>query len=312
MSPVEKKSMIVRDHPCLTVSQQCRLVKLSRSTFYYAPIGIDDETLVEITAIDKAFTKYPFFGSRMITQTVKAEGTVINRKRVQRLMRVMGLESTAPKPNTSTPAPDHPVYPYLLRGLTISRPNQAWATDITYIPMARGFLYLVAIMDWHSRYVLAWRLSNTLDTEFCVAALEEALQGGRPEIFNTDQGSQFTSEAFTGVLKREGVRISMDGKGRYLDNLFVERLWRTVKYEEVYLKAYAGGREAKAGLDAYFRFYNTQRPHQALGYRTPAEVFTGHIEGPHKPETRCLEKAYVVDSRGTVGPSLILAASLSS
>ncbi len=193
-------------------------------------------------------------------------------------MRLMGLEAIYRRPNTSKPAPDNKVYPYLLKGLEINRINQVWAADITYIPMARGFLYLVAIMDWYSRYVVSWKLSNTLDADFCLKALEEALGKGRPEVFNTDQGSQFTSEGFTELLEQHGTRISMDGKGRYIDNIFVERLWRTVKYEEVYLKAYTDGRLAKTELEAYFRFYNAQRPHQALGYRTPAEVST---------ETRC-------------------------
>ena len=201
------------------------------------------------------------------------QGQTVNRKRVQRLMRTMGLRAIYRRPRTSQPGPGHKVYPYLLSGMEITRPNQVWAADITYIPMAKGFHYLVAIMDWYTRYVIAWRLSNTLDVAFCVAALEEALGKETPEVFNTDQGSQFTGEAFTGLLESSGVRISMDGKGRYADNILLERLWRTVKYEEVYLKAYSGGREAKAGLDAYFHFYNNQRPHQALGYRTPAEVF---------------------------------------
>jgi len=192
-------------------------------------------------------------------------------------MRTMGLAAIYRRPRTSNPAPGHKVYPYLLGGMDITRPNQVWAADITYIPMARGLLYLGAIMDWYSRYVVAWNLSNTLDAQFCVEALEEALEKGRPDVFNTDQGSQFTSEAFTGCLDRQGVRISMDGKGRYSDDIFVERLWRTVKYENVYLKAYTDGRQAKADLAAYFRFYNTQRPHQALGYRTPVEVFNGDL-----------------------------------
>jgi putative transposase len=192
-------------------------------------------------------------------------------------MRIMGLQAIYRRPRTSQPTLGHKVYPYLLGGMEITRPNQVWAADITYIPMARGFHYLVAIMDWYSRYVLSWRLSNTLDADFCVKALEEALGKGRPEVFNTDQGSQFTSEGFTGLLERHGVTISMDGKGRYSDNIFVERLWRTVKYEEVYLRAYSNGREAKAGIDSYFRFYNAQRPHQSLSYRTPAEVFNGDL-----------------------------------
>ena len=200
-------------------------------------------------------------------------GFMTNRKRVQRLMRTMGLAAIYRRPRTSQPVPGHKVYHYLLCGVEINRVNQAWTADITYIPMAKGFLYVVAIMDWYSRYVLSWRVSNTLEADFCVDALEEALSKGKPEVFNTDQGSQFTSEAFTGLLEQHGVRVSMDGKGRYTDNLFIERLWRSLKYEEVYLKAYTGGRDARIGIGEYFRFYNTERPHQALEYQTPAEVF---------------------------------------
>ena len=211
-----------------------------------------------------------------MTQTLKAEGALVNRKRVQRLMRLMGLESTAPKPNTSKPAPEHAVYPYLLRNLTVSRVNQVWAADITYIPMARGFVYLVAIIDWYSRRVLAWRLSNTLETSFCVEALHESLDRyGCPEIFNTDQGSQFTSEDFTDVLLERGIKISMDGKGRFNDNIFVERLWRSLKYEEVYLDAYDTVQVARAGIARYIDFFNGERPHKALGYQTPASFYDG-------------------------------------
>ncbi len=224
--------------------------------------------------IDRQYLVTPFYGARKMAACLKSQSHQVNRKRVRRLMRLMGLKAIYRRPRTSKPAPGHKIYPYLLSGLRITRPNQVWAADITYIPMARGFLYLVAIIDWYSRYVLSWRLSNTLDAGFCVEALEEALRKGKPEIFNTDQGAQFTGEAFTGLLKQHGVRISMDGKGSYNDNLFIERLWRSVKYEEVYLKAYQDGREARIGLGNYFRFYNTERPHQALGYRTPAEVFT--------------------------------------
>ena len=258
----------------LSTRRQCELLAVNRSSVYYEPVVPDAEELALMRRIDELHLQYPFFGSRMITQTVKAEGTVINRKRVQRLMRVMGLESTAPKPNTSTPAPDHPVYPYLLRGLTISRPNQAWATDITYIPMARGFAYLVAIIDWYSRRVLAWRLSNTLDTGFCLEALRDALtRFGRPTIFNTDQGSQFTARDFTSALLDRGIKISMDGKGRYLDNIFVERPWRSLKYEEIYLHAYDSLTEAREGIGRYFRFYNDARPHTSLGYQAPAAFY---------------------------------------
>ena len=224
--------------------------------------------------IDRQYLATPFYGARKIAAWLKGQGQRVNRKRVRRLMRIMGLKAVYRRPRTSKPAPGHKIYPYLLGGLRITRPNQVWAADITYIPMARGFIYLVAIIDWYSRYVISWRLSNTLDTGFCVEALEEALKKGRPDIFNTDQGAQFTSEAFTGLLQQHGVRISMDGKGSYNDNLFIERLWRSVKYEEVYLKAYQDGREARIGLGNYFRFYNTERPHQTHGYRTPAEVYT--------------------------------------
>jgi len=224
--------------------------------------------------IDRQYLATPFYGARKIAAWLKSQGHQVNRKRVRRLMQLMGLKAIYRRPRTSNPAPGHKIYPYLLGGMKITRPNQVWAADITYIPMARGFLYLVAIIDWYSRYVLSWRLSNTLDAGFCIEALEEALKKGRPDIFNTDQGAQFTSEAFTGLLKQHGVRISMDGKGSYNDNLFIERLWRSVKYEEVYLKAYQDGKEARTGIGNYFRFYNTERPHQALGYRTPAEVFT--------------------------------------
>jgi len=223
--------------------------------------------------IDRQYLATPFYGARKIAAWLKSQGQWVNRKRVRRLMRIMGLKAIYRRPRTSVPAPGHKIYPYLLSGIEITRPNQVWAADITYVPMARGFLYLVAIIDWYSRYVLSWRLSNTLDAGFCVEALREALKKSKPEIFNTDQGSQFTSEAFTGLLQQHGVKISMDGKGSYNDNLFIERLWRSVKYEEVYLKAYQDGRDAKIGLGNYFRFYNTERPHQALGYRTPAEVF---------------------------------------
>ena len=257
-----------------SMRRQCDLLSVTRSSVYYEPVDLDDEELALMRRIDELHLKHPFFGSRMMAQTLKAEGTAMNRKRAQRLMRVMGLESAAPKPNTSKPAPEHPLYPYLLRGLTISRPNQVWATDITYIPMAYGFAYLVAIIDWYSRRVLSWRLSNTLDTGFCIEALREALSRfGRPGIFNTDQGSQFTSADFTHVLLKAGIKISMDGKGRCIDNIFVERLWRSLKYEEVYLNAYDSLIEARAGIGRYFRFFNHKRPHSSLGYQTPATFY---------------------------------------
>jgi len=223
--------------------------------------------------IDEQYLATPFYGSRKMAEWLKRAGLKINRKRVQRLMRAMGLEAIYPRRSTTRPAPGHKIYPYLLRNVEIARPDQVWSSDITYIPLRHGFLYLTAVMDWHSRYVLSWRLSNTMDGSFCWEALDEALSQGRPEIFNTDQGSQFTAAAFTGRLEKCGVAISMDGRGRALDNVFVERLWRSVKYEEVYLKDYADGWEAEASLRSYFDFYRDDRLHQALGYRTPAEVY---------------------------------------
>jgi len=305
--------MADRQHPALSTVRQCALLGISRSSVYYRPRATSQEDLAVMKQIDQQYLATPFYGSRRMTVWLQRQGRPVSRKRVQRLMRIMGLQAIYRRPRTSLRALGHKVYPYLLGGMEITRPNQVWATDITYIPMARGFLYLVAIIDWYSRYVLAWRLSNTLDADFCVDALEEALSKGKPEIFNTDQGSQFTGEAFIGLLKKHGIRISMDGKGRYADNIFVERLWRTVKYEEVYLKAYSNGREAKVGLDAYFHFYNGQRPHQALGYRTPAEVFgLVSVEPPRRPTTTGWSpRQAVVNCGGTAGLSLNLAPILS-
>jgi len=249
----------------LPVVAQCRLLGVSRSTSYYRPAAQPSEDLELMRQIDAIYLRLPFYGSRRICDELAKQGCFVNRKRVKRLMRQMGLEAICPRRMSSRPAPGHHVYPYLLRGLSIDRPTQVWAADITYIPMAKGFMYLVAIIDWHSRRVLSWRLSNTMETDFCVSALEEALaRYGSPEIFNTDQGAQFTASAFTDVLKDHAVRISMDGKGHWLDNVFVERLWRSVKYEDVYLKAYETPPELRAGLDRYFRFYNNQRGHAAL------------------------------------------------
>ena len=262
-----------RHHPDLSLACQCALLGISRSSLYYQPTQAKVKDLELMTLMDRQYLKTPFYGSRRMSVWLRREGYLVNRKRVRRLMRVMGIEAIYRRPNTSRPSPENKVYPYLLRGLDVSGVNQVWMADITYIPMARGFLYLVAIMDWYSRYVLAWRLSNTLDADFCVDGLEEALRQGKPQIFNTDQGSQFTSEAFTSMLLEHGIRISMDGKGRYIDNIFVERLWRSVKYEEVYLKAYQNVPEARAGIGAYLRFYNHERPHQALAYQTPQEIF---------------------------------------
>ena len=256
--------------PDISIRKQCELLGVCRSSVYYVPADTDPEQLALMRRIDELHLKFPFYGSRKIMRCLKAHGDSVNRKQVQRLMRLMGIEGLVPKSNTSRPSPEHAVYPYLLRNLKICRPNHVWAADVTYIPMAHGFLYLVAIMDWYSRRVLAWRLSNTLDPGFCVDALREAIERfGMPEIFNTDQGAQFTAEAFTSVLLERGVKISMDGKGRCIDNIFIERLWRSVKYEEVYLNAYADAQQARAGLNRYFDFYNLERPHQALGYQTP-------------------------------------------
>ena len=268
--------MIDSEQPELSVRRQCELLTVSRSGLYYEPEPTSPDELALMRRIDELHLKYPFYGSRKLSDVLRKEGREANRKRIQRLMRVMGLEAMVPKPNTSEPHPEHVKYPYLLRGLAISKVNQVWATDITYIPMKAGFVYLVAIMDWYSRRVLSWRLSNTLDTSFCVDALEEAFERfGQPEIFNTDQGSQFTSEDFTTPLRERGIAISMDGKGRCLDNVFVERLWRSVKYEEVYLHAYADVAEARAGIGRYLAFYNDERAHQALGYQTPAAFYRG-------------------------------------
>ena len=283
MSRHERREMVNRDHPDLSVTRQCELLDISRSSVYYSPVEISEHELELMGLIDRQYLQTPFYGSRKITVSLRRQGHQVNRKRVQRLMRRMGIEAIYRRPNTSRPDSRHKVYPYLLRGLQIDRVNQVWATDITYIPMARGFMYLVCVMDWHSRYVFSWRLSNTLEADFCVEALEEALSYDAPGIFNTDQGSQFTSEAFTSVLLSRGVRISMDSAGSYMDNVFVERLWRSVKYEEVYLKAYESVAQARAGIGAYLRFYNNERPHQALDYRTPAQVFEEGRTQVHQP-----------------------------
>lgn len=260
----------------LAVVRQCELAGVPRATAYAhrRPKAEDESDPIFCRLIDEEYTRHPFYGSRKMVVFLKAAGHSVNRKRVQRLMRQMGLAGMAPGPNTSRAHPEHAVYPYLLRGVEVVRPNQVWSTDITYIRLARGFAYLVAIIDWYSRKVLAWRLSNSMEAVFCVDCLEEALRThGKPEIFNSDQGSQFTSTAFTGVLRREGVAISMDGRGRALDNIFVERLWRSVKHEDVYLKGYAGLGELTVGLAAYFAFYNGERFHESLDYRTPNQVY---------------------------------------
>jgi len=257
----------------LSLCRQCELLGLSRSSFYYEPATESEENLALMRLIDQQYTAQPVYGSRKMTAWLQAQGHPVNRKRVQRLMRLMGLEAVYPKPKLSAAGLGHKVFPYLLRGVTIEQVDQVWSTDITYVPLAKGFLYLAAVIDWFSRYVLAWRLSNTLDGSFCLELLDDALGRGRPEVFNTDQGSQFTAAAFTGRLLAAGVKVSRDGKGRCLDNVFVERLWRTVKYEDVYLRCYETVPELTKGLQRYFPFYNEERPHQSLGYRTPAQVY---------------------------------------
>jgi len=260
----------------LSIVRQCELSGLARSSFYYTPAGDSAEDLELMRRIDEQYTRTPFYGSRRMTFALNHHGkTKVNRKRVQRLMQRMGLEAIYPKPKLSKPAPGHRIYPYLLRNVKIERPNQVWSTDITYVRLREGFVYLVAILDWYSRYVLAWEVSTTLDTSFCLSALDWALRRGKPEIFNSDQGAQFTSEPFVERLELEHIRISMDGRGRALDNVFVERLWRTVKWEEVYLKDYSSVPDAIDNLRTFFPFYNFDRPHQSLGNQTPAAVYFG-------------------------------------
>jgi putative transposase len=265
--------LIEADHPELSVRRQCALLGLARSSLYYEPVPESAENLRLMRLIDQEYTAHPFYGSRKMTCWLVQQGEAVNRKRVQRLMRLMGLEAIYPKPKLSAAGRGHRIYPYLLRDVSIERPDQVWSTDITYVPLARGFMYLAAIIDWYSRYVLAWRLSNTLDGSFCLDMLDEALGRGKPEVFNTDQGVQFTAQAWTGRLESAGVTVSMDGRGRCLDNVFVERLWRTVKYEDIYLRRYEAVPELQQGLRRYFPFYNEERPHQSLEYRTPARVY---------------------------------------
>jgi putative transposase len=269
----ERRERIHMDHE-LPKTRRCELLDLARSSAYYRPRPFSDADLALMRLIDEIHLRWPFYGSRRIRNELEDRGQWVNRKRVQRLMRQMGLTALYPRRRTSQPGKGHKIYPYLLRDLAIEEANQVWATDICYLPMAKGFMYLVAIMDWHSRRVLSWRVSNTMDTDFCIEALQEALaRFGAPDIFNTDQGAQFTSEAFTGVLKAHDIAISMDGKGRWVDNVFVERLWRSVKYEDVYLRAYETPRELRAGLGRYFEFYNARRRHSALDRRTPDAVY---------------------------------------
>jgi putative transposase len=267
------RALVDWGHPEISIRRQCELLGVNRSGLYYEPTGESEENLLLMRLLDEQFTRTPFYGSRKIREWLVAQGHAVNRKRISRLMEVMGLETVYPKPKLSQPGDGHRIYPYLLRGTAVERVNQVWSTDITYIRMAQGFVYLVAVMDWFSRFVLSWALSVTMDVDFCLEALKRALRRGRPEIFNSDQGSQFTSERFTGELTGREIAISMDGRGRCMDNIFVERLWRSLKYEEVYLKDYRSVREASASIARYFQFYNHERLHQSLDYRTPASVW---------------------------------------
>jgi putative transposase len=268
-----KRSLIEPGHAAVSIRRQCALLGLSRSSLYYEPAEETSENLRLMRLLDKQYTDCPFYGSRRMTAWLVQQGQAVNRKRVQRLLRIMGLEAIYPKPRLSVAGRGRRIYPYLLRGVRIERPDHVWSTDITYVPLPAGFMYLAAIIDWYSRYVLAWRLSNTLDGSFCQEMLDEALSSGRPEVFNTDQGVQFTAEAFTSRLQSAGVAVSMDGRGRCLDNVFVERLWRTVKYENIYLQGYESVPGLEHGLGQYFPFYNHERLHQSLAYRTPAAVY---------------------------------------
>lgn len=270
----ERRAWIAPEDDRLSITEQCALLELPRSTYYHAGQGESKENLRLMRQIDEQYLKTPFFGSRRMTQWLIRKGRDVNRKRIRRLMQVMGLEAIYPRMRTSDPHPGHRIYPYLLRNLAIKRCDHVWSTDITYIPLKQGFMYLTAVLDWHSRYVLSWELSNTLDGAFCISALKQALTYGQPEIFNTDQGAQFTSQAFTEVLQASQIAISMDGRGRALDNVFVERLWRTVKYEDIYLRNYESAVTLEAGLQKYFHFYCRERPHQSLDYQTPWEVYS--------------------------------------
>jgi putative transposase len=264
---------LIGSDPAVSIRRQCELLELPRSTYYYLPVSETVENLELLRLLDEQYLRTPFYGSRRMAAWLAREGYEVNRKRVQRLMRILGVEGLAPRPKTTKPAPGHRVFPYLLRNVEITHADQVWSTDITYIPLRNGYLYLAAILDWHSRYVLSWQLSNSLENSFCLKALDEALAQGKPEIFNTDQGVQFTSVEFTNRLLDRAVAISMDGRGRALDNAFIERLWRTVKYEEVYLKDYATADEVYQGLTDYFLFYNHERLHQALNYQTPYQLY---------------------------------------
>jgi len=299
--------MIDPNHNELSVLRQCELLNLSRASYYRNTDLAEEseENLNIMSLIDEEYTRHPFYGSRKMRDYLRRIGYMVNRKRVQRLMRKMGIRSVAPSPNTSKPSPGHKVYPYLLNGLDINRANQVWCTDITYIRMDGGFVYLVAIMDWYSRKVLSWEVSVSMDDSFCVSALERALRlYPKPEIFNTDQGAQFTSKGFTGVLKEHEIKISMDGKGRCMDNIFIERLWRSVKYEEIYLNDYRSTQELRKSLRQYFHFYNTERPHQTFNAATPLEVYQESQKGEDEGEDQELEQTCtLVDDSDCVGPA---------
>jgi len=272
LSLQKKRAIIEPDHKFLSIRQQAELIALHRSSYYYRPAIESEENLHLMKVMDEEYTKHPFYGSRRMTEVLKRFNYKINRKRVQRLMALMGIEGICPKRNLSKAAQEFKKYPYLLKGYNIEKPNEVWSTDITYIRLKTGFMYLTAVLDWYSRYVLSWRLSNSLEGGFCIEALEEALEKGCPEIFNTDQGVQYTAKHFTDILEKKNIRVSMDGKGRALDNIFTERFWRSLKYEDIYLKEYKNGQELKVGLKEYIAFYNEERLHQSLNYRTPNEV----------------------------------------
>jgi len=287
--------MVEPAHPQLSITAQCRLLSISRSGYYYAPVPEGAPTLALMALIDQVFMDCPWYGSRQMARHLQRLGHAVGRRRARRLMAKMGLVAIYQRPRTSDPHPEHRIYPYLLRNMPITRPNHVWCADVTYLPMRRGFLYLVAIMDWATRKVLAWRISNTMDAGFCVEALLDALaRHGKPEIFNTDQGSQFTSNAFTGVLRAAEIKISMDGRGRWMDNVFIERLWRSVKYECVYLHAFETGTELRAGLGRWFTYYNQHRPHSALAGKTPAEAYgknRSSYHGGHAPHDKMIKQA---------------------
>jgi putative transposase len=267
--------LVDRDNREISIRRQCELLGVNRAGLYYQALGESEESLMLMRLMDEEYTRRPFYGSRRLTEWLGGLGHQVGRNRVKRLMRVMGIEAIYPKPKLSQPEEAHKIYPYLLKGVEVTRVNQVWSTDITYIRMAGGFVYLVAVMDWYSRYVLSWEISVTMELDFCVEALKRALRRGRPEIFNSDQGSQFTSNKFTGELKKRGIPISMDGRGRCFDNIFIERLWRSLKYEEIYLKDYALVPEARTRIGEWFRFYNHERRHQSLDYQTPADYYLG-------------------------------------